>query len=208
MQLFTIHLAPSRMRFLVICLVGQLAYAQNPPAVRLTLQQAQALALQNHPRVLEAQSAAQEANQLVTESRAAYYPNLSGDVTASQGNPQGRIGAGLITDSRLFDRFGQGIVLSQLISDSGRTPNLVASSSLQYQASQQTYQATRFDVLVQVSQAYYDVLRANALIKVAEETIATRQLLVDQVSALAKNKLRSELDVSFADVNLAEANLL
>ena len=35
-----------------------------------------------------------------------------------------------------------------------------------------------------------------------------RQLVVDQVTALAKSKLKSELDVSFANVNLADAKLL
>ena len=38
--------------------------------------------------------------------------------------------------------------------------------------------------------------------------MAARQLLVDQVTALAQNKLRSQLDVSFASVNLAQAKLL
>ena len=41
-----------------------------------------------------------------------------------------------------------------------------------------------------------------------EETVAARQLLLDQVSALAANNLRSQLDVSFADVNVSEAKLL
>jgi outer membrane protein len=43
---------------------------------------------------------------------------------------------------------------------------------------------------------------------VAQETVAARQLLVDQVTALYNNKLRSELDVSFVDVNLSQAKLL
>ena len=84
----------------------------------------------------------------------------------------------------------------------------MASSRLQAQASQQTYEATRYDVLLAVNQAYYEALRAQALIKVAEETVAARQLVADQVSTLAKNKLRSQLDVSFAEVNLSQAKLL
>ncbi|MGO9228320.1 MAG: hypothetical protein ACLQKA_03780 [Bryobacteraceae bacterium] len=42
-----------------------------------------------------------------------------------------RIGAGFLTDSRLFDRFGDGFTLRQLITDSGRTSNLVASPRLE-----------------------------------------------------------------------------
>jgi outer membrane protein len=43
---------------------------------------------------------------------------------------------------------------------------------------------------------------------VAEQTVASRQLLADQVSALTKSKLKSDLDLSFANVNLAQAKLL
>ena len=44
--------------------------------------------------------------------------------------------------------------------------------------------------------------------KVAQETVAARQLLVDQITALYNNKLRSEVDVGFVDVNLSQAKLL
>jgi outer membrane protein len=108
----------------------------------------------------------------------------------------------------MFDRIGQGVTLSQLITDSGRTPNLVASSRLQATAAAQTAQATKYDVLVRVNQAYFGTLRAQALVKVAQETVAARQLLVDQVTTLFNNKLRSEVDVAFVDVNLSRAKLL
>jgi outer membrane protein len=182
--------------------------AQPVQPVKLTLQEAEALALKNHPQVQAAQHAASAMGQRITETRAAYYPALSGDVTGSQGNPQGRIGAGYLSDSRLFDRVGQGISLSQLITDSGRTPNLVASSRLQASAADQTTQATKYDVLVRLNQAYYGTLRAQGLVKVAQDTVKARQSLVDQVTELFNNKLRSEVDVRFVDVNLSEAKLL
>jgi outer membrane protein len=69
-------------------------------------------------------------------------------------------------------------------------------------------QATRYDVLLQVNRAYFDVLHAQALIKTAQETIKTRQTLLDQVTQLAQNQLRSQLDVSFAAVNVSQARLL
>jgi len=180
----------------------------NPPTAQLTLQDAEAVAIKNHPQVQAAQLNYQASEQAVNEARAAYFPTITGDVTGSEANPQARIGAGYLTVSRLWDRFGQGIVLNQLITDSGRTRNLVASSRLQAQASSQTYQATRYDVLLRVNQAYFGALRAQALVKVANETVAARQLVVDQVTELAQNKLRSQLDVSFAAVNLAQAKLL
>ena len=66
---------------------------------------------------------------------------------------------------------------------------------------------TRADVLLGVDQAYYALLRANSVLKVAQETVKDRQQVSDQITALQKNQLRSGLDVSFANVNLAQAKL-
>ena len=194
---------------LVVALFGniQIVFAQTPPP-KLTLKDAEALAIKNHPQVLAAQSEVGYANQQVVGTRSAYYPIVDADVTGSAANRGSRIGAGYLTDSRLFNRFGQGITLSQLITDAGRTPNLVASSRFNAQASEQNFQATRYGVLLQVNRSYFDVLHAQSLVRVAEETVAARQLLFDQVTSLAKNNLKSQLDVSFANVNVSEAKLL
>jgi outer membrane protein len=183
-----------------------MVFAQAPPV--LTLQQAEAMAIKNHPQIQAAQNEVNYANQQIVENRSAYYPTITGDVTGSQGNDLSRIGAGDIASSRLFDREGQGIVIQQLITDSGRTPNLVASARFQAQASSQNSQATRYTVLLDVNRAYFDLLRARAAVKVAEQTVAARQVLDDQITELARNKLRSQVDVSFADVNVSEAKLL
>src|SRR6202043_1141552 len=68
--------------------------------------------------------------------------------------------------------------------------------------------ATKNDVLLAVDQAFYAALQTHAVLRVAERTVASRQLLADQVSALTKSKLKSDLDLSFAGVNLAQAKLL
>src|SRR5580700_5822416 len=117
--------------------IAQTSPVQNPAPQnlpKLTLQEAEALAIQNHPQIQAAQHEVNYSNQQIVESRAAYYPDVAGDVTGSQGNSLARIGAGDLSASRLFDRFGQGAIVRQLITDSGRTPNLVASSRLQAQA--------------------------------------------------------------------------
>jgi outer membrane protein len=188
----------------LVCTTG----ASGQTTVDLTLPQAKAQALQNHPQVLAAQNAAAAMGQQVIEARAPYYPAVAGDATGSAANQQARIGAGSISTSRIFNRFGTGISINQVITDSGRTPNMVATARLRSDAAQQTYQATRFDVLLRVYQAYFDALRAHAIIRVAQETVAARQLIVEQVTALFNNKLKSELDVAFVDVSLSRAKLL
>jgi len=51
-------------------------------------------------------------------------------------------------------------------------------------------------------------LQAQAVLQVARQTLQTRILLRDQVSVLASNQLKSQLDVSFAEVALEEGRLL
>jgi outer membrane protein len=174
----------------------------------LTLKDAEALALKSHPQVQSVQYQALASNEMVREQLAAYYPTFFGSVTGSVAGRDTRIGAGFLTDSRLFNRFGTGITVDQLITDSGRTPNLVASSRLQAKAAQENGQATRYDVLLAVNQAFFEVLRAQALLRVAQETVNERQVVANQVTALVNNKLKSNLDQSFAEVNLAQAKLL
>ncbi len=181
--------------------------AQTPPPP-LSLKQAEQIALKNHPQIFAAQYNALASNQFVREERSAYFPTAFADVTGVAADRDTRIGAGTLQASRLFSREAQGITIDQLITDSGRTPNLVASSRFQARAADEDAQATRYDVLLAVNRAYFEALRAQALLKVAQETVAERQVVADQVSAMVQNKLKSKLDLSFADVNLAQARLL
>ena len=190
---------------------AQIGLAQTPPAQnlpKLTLQQAEAMAIQNHPQIQAAQNEVNYANQQIVENRSAYYPNVTGDVTGSQGNDLSRIGAGDITASRLFDRFGQGVVVRQLITDFGRTSNLVASSRLQAQATAQTSQATRYDVLLQVNRAYFDVLHAQGCGEGGGGDSQRAPVAERSGDRAWQEQLRSQLDVSFAEVNVSEAKLL
>jgi outer membrane protein len=193
--------------FATLAIIGGIqASGQTPP--RLTLQEAQAMALKVHPQIQAAQNEVGFANEQIVINRAPYFPGITGVVTGSEGNRDARIGAGDLSTSRLFDRLGTGVVITQLVTDSGRTPNLVSSARFQSQASQQDLAATRYNVLLAVDRSYFDVLHSQALVKVAEETVSARQTLADQITELARNQLKSQLDVSLVDVNVSEAKLL
>lgn len=59
-----------------------------------------------------------------------------------------------------------------------------------------------------VDQAFYNALETKALLRVAQQTIDARQLIVNQINALTQAKLKSDLDLSFASVDLSRAKLL
>ena len=67
--------------------------------------------------------------------------------------------------------------------------------------------ATRAQILLAVDQAFYGSLEAQALLRVAQETVDSRALVAKKVGALTDAKLKSDLDLSFANVDLAKSRL-
>ena len=184
--------------------------AHGAQAPTLTLQQAHERAMRNHPRITVADLKALAARQMVIEQRAGFFPQLSANVVAvGIAHDNTRLAAvGGLNNPAIFERNAEGLNLTQLITDFGRTANLTGSARSHALAEEDNAQATREQILLEVDAAFYGALEAQSVSRVADETVATRQLLLDQVSALASNKLRSELDVSFAAVSVEEARLL
>jgi outer membrane protein len=174
----------------------------------LTLAEAEKIALQNHPQIQVATYLASAAAARVQQARAAYYPQAYGSLTGVDAQRNSRVAAGGLNNPIIFERYSNGVTVGQLLTDFGRTHELVKSSNYLAQARQEDVAATRADVLLQVDQAYFAVLKTQSVLQVAEKTVNTRQLVADQIGALAKNKLKSGLDVSFANVDLAQAQLL
>ncbi len=183
--------------------------AEPARAQPLTLAQARAIALRSHPDIAAANFRAQAEHQVFVQSRAGLLPqvNLYGSQVHA-GAENTRLMAGGLNNPTVFSRTAIGAGVSQLITDFGRTTNLVASSRLEASAADQSARATREQVLLEVDRSYFGALQAQGVLAVARQTLDTRQLLLERVSILAANKLKSELDVSFAQVGLEDARLL
>ena len=187
------------------------AQAQLPsagPSQRLTVQDAEALALRNNPQVSVYRLLSLASGQVTREQKSAYYPKIYGGLTGVYPKEDSRIAAGYLNNPIIYERAAGGVALSQLITDFGRTNNLVAAAALRAKAADMNAVATADEIKLAVDQAFYNSLQDFALLKVAEETVRARQVVSDQITALYENKLRSQLDVSFADTNLAQAKLL
>jgi len=177
-------------------------------ATPLALAEAEAIALKNNPQITVGKLRALQAQQFVRESRSALLPNAYLSLTGVDANPGSRLTAGFLNNPILFPRAAGGATVTQLVTDFGRTTNLLSSSEYGAKAEDQNAAATRADILLAVDQAFYNSLDTQALVKVADETVQARQTLVDKVQALTDAKLKSELDLSFSKVELARAKLL
>jgi outer membrane protein len=174
----------------------------------LTLAQAEALALKNNPQIAIGKLRALVAHQYVREARSALLPNAYLSVTAVDSNPGSRLAAGGLNNPILFPRAAAGATVGQLITDFGRSTSLLASAESQAKAEDQNAIAASAQIILAVDQSFYNALETKALVTVARQTIDSRQLLVDKIRALTEAKLKSELDLSFARVDLARGKLL
>jgi outer membrane protein len=186
----------------------RIAAAQAPAAVVLSLKDAEQQALDGNPQIRAGYYAALAATETVREARSAYFPTAFGSFTGAGAMDGTRIAAGGLNNPTILDRFAAGVAVSQLITDFGRTGQLVQSSTLIADSRAKDVDARRADVLLQVDRAYFNALRAQAVLRVARETVDARQLVADQIEALATSGLKSSLDLSFAKINLGEAQLL
>jgi len=173
----------------------------------LTLPEAEAIALRNHPRVQSTRLLAEAAKELPKQTRAALSPNVAANLTASVAENGTRLGAGNLNASSLFTRTAAGFAINQVVWDFGRVRALSASMDARASALGESATAVRGEVLLRVRESYFRVLLAQMQVRVLRENLEARRLTQRQISALAQSNLRSTMDVSFADLHVAEAEL-
>jgi outer membrane protein len=86
---------------------------------------------------------------------------------------------------------------------------LSRSANLRARAEEMNREATREEILLEVNAAYFSALQSQSVLAAARQTENERQVVLRQIQTLASTaKTRSDLDVSFASVDLDQARLL
>ncbi len=190
--------------------VPSVSAADAQPAVHsstLSLADAEARALQNHPRVAAETLRAQAAGKRVQQTRSAYFPQLAGNLTAVKANGDTAVAAGAVTTSSTSTRVAGGFTLTQLVTDFGRTHELVRSSQLAAQAAGQHTEDVKQQILRDLDAAYFATEAAESVRGTAQAVLTFRKTSLRQLTALAQSQLRSTLDVQFAQVLVSEAQM-
>jgi len=177
------------------------------PVKTLTLAEAEQIAVSNSPRLSSAGYLSAATNKIIAEVRAAKYPTLNGAVTGTGAQTATAIAAGALTTSSISSRGASGVSVSQLITDFGRTSNLTESARFRAAAQGKNVDEIRSLVRLEVDAAYYQTIRAESVLKVAQAALNQRRTTLRQIRALADSLLKSTLDVSFAEVAVSESEL-
>ena len=174
--------------------LSQTPQPPTPPTQTLTLAQAEAIALKNHPKIAAAQNVAYAAGQRVTEARAPYYPRaerrinrFAGELWRAPGRRRHQRFAAVQPTGR---RPGDQSACHRFWPNEKSCRRFPAAGTSCY-PDHAGYPA--INVILGVNRAYYGVLESQALVKVAQETVNARQVLTDQVTALASAQLKSQL---------------
>lgn len=162
-----------------------------------------------HPSLTVAQLQTLVADEEITRSRSRFLPSLTalGSVAAA-GSQNTRLYAGGLNNPIIFSRGAVGLVVTQLITDFGRTARLLDGAKARQRAAEMELALAGLELEFQVGLAYLTALEAKAVSRAAAQAVRARGLLVTQVRTLAAQELKSELDVAFAEVTAREADLL
>jgi outer membrane protein len=183
-------------------LVLSLAFAQaaTPATAPLTLDEALELARAN-PQLAQAQASVLQARGQLGISRSGFLP--SGSAGAKAGWTGTNLGAS--PSSVLYDTYNATITLNQTLWDFGRTLGAYLAARDQERAARAGVDATWIAVELNVRTAYYTVLATEALVAVADQTVASNQRQLDLARGQFEVGQRPRFDVTSADVNLQQS---
>ena len=155
----------------LVMAAAQLAPAADAPANSLTLAQARELALKQHPRISVADLTALAARQATKEVQSVLLPSVFANATAvGNADPNNtRIAAGGLNNPLIYEREAQGLTVSQLITDFGRSWELTRSARLRERSAQMNVVATRAQILLEVDNAFFSTLESQSVLQVARK---------------------------------------
>jgi outer membrane protein TolC len=171
----------------------------------LTLDEAVVIALANHPDLKAAREriGAQEA--VVGQQMAAYFPTLN--FNNSYRTFQTPDGAGPAAAVETYVSEGR---INYTIYNFGKREGAVEAARWLLNATGHNYKATLDAVILRAKQSYYVLLGSQAIVRVREDTVKNRELLVKQARGFYEVGTRARIDVVRAESNLytAQADLI
>ena len=176
----------------------------SPTGKLLTIEDAVRIGLENHPRIKSANERVLSQQAILGQQMAAYYPTISLSNQYSTGQST------TIGNERASEAYSSQFRYDHTLYNFGKREGNVQASRETLGAVQQDYATTNQDIILAIKQAYYVYLGAQALVKVRQETVRSRELLVRQARGFFEVGTRAKIDVARAEANLytAQADLI
>ena len=177
----------------------------SPTGKLLTIEDAVRIGLDNHPRIKSASERIGSQQAILGQQTAAYYPtiSLSNQYRTSQSSTNGG-------NDHAADSFSSQASFNLILYNFGKREGNVQAARETLDATKQDYGTTTQDTVLSIKQSYYIYLASQALVKVRQDTVRNRELLVRQARGFYEVGTRARIDVARAEANLytARADLI
>lgn len=192
---------------LVVALAGT---ANAQPAETLTLQRALELAMQQQPNLARTKANIEAAQARVFLSKIAYVPTVTGSASANAGSSRGQPCANDITRAcggffELQESTALALSANWRIYDFGQTRANVRAAELSARATETTLATTTLDIRRDVEVAYLEAVARGRLVKVAEATVTSEDLHLDQARKFVAAQAKDPIEVAQAQARAANA---
>ncbi|HEY7527904.1 MAG TPA: TolC family protein [Candidatus Deferrimicrobiaceae bacterium] len=159
------------------------------------------IAVARHPQVSQADAEIQAAAARKGQAQSPYYPAI--DLETGYSYFKGfSSSSGRSFSTESLSAQGR---LTQVITDFGRTGAQVGRSEALLSSSRETGKSVREDVAFAAKVAYFNVLRAQRILTVNQETVRQRISLLRQAQAFYDAGIRARIDVARAEANLYQS---
>ena len=168
----------------------------------LTLQDAERMALENHPGIRAATERVKVQEAVVQGAWAGYFPTLD-----ARGVYENRTVESPLADRNLYNTTG---AVGWLVTDFGRREGSIRREEDTLEARRFAKRTTVEEILLTVRRSFFEYLRAEALVRVDQDTVKDREALVRQARAFFDVGTRPKIDVARAEASLfaAKADLI
>ena len=177
----------------------------SPTGKLLTIEDAVRIGLENHPRIKSAGERILSQQAVLGQQMSAYYPtvSLSNQFRTSVSSSDGG-------NDHSADLASSIANFNMILYNFGKREGNVQAARETLGATQQDYATTTQDTVLSIKQAYYVYLGTQALVKVRQDTVRNRELLVGQARGFFEVGTRAKIDVARAEANLysAQADLI
>jgi outer membrane protein TolC len=184
----------------------------------LNLERCVEIALKMHPNIAAAVNNVNANASRVGQAKSNYYPQISWSSNYNRISSSSRVtstnttgssagGSNVSGKNEAFDQYFTGFNLSQDIYDFGKTPSQVSIQNFNLDSSRSDLENVSELVILNVKQAYYEVLQAKRSRDVTADTVKQFQQHLEQAKGFYEVGTKPKFDVTKAEADLSNAQL-
>ena len=187
---------------IIVLLLSVVASDPAHAATRLTLRDCLDKALANHPAIRSARQGVNAGRGRETQAQSPYLPQ----VQASTGYAESHSLGGALGESSTKS-YTTTLSVNQVIYDFGKTGNNLDAARFGARSAETEVDRVVQEVVLNVKQAYYSLLQADKLLKVARQTHDQTESHLRKAEAFFRAGSKPRFDVTRAEVDVNNARL-